>query len=1197
MFLMRLVGLIARRCSFKWGCVIISTMKKALWRIAILILSLLILILPDFGKAFPGSSNFSYLIQSHHLRVKIDPAKHLIQGEDRLTVLIKGKNSRVLSFLLHPALRIISVTNVKTRKALHWSEAPLSSFARKIDVSLDEAGKSVSLSVSYEGSIYDPIAKEKALQFVRGDQTSGIIGPEGVYLSRSSHWYPDWPDSMATFDLEATIPDPFRVVSQGELVSDKVDKGLRKTRWVYDLPTEGLTLVAGRYSVGTRIADGVKISTYFFPEDDRFSEIFLNAAEEYLKIYSGLLGRYPFKKFDIVQNFFSSGYGIPTFTLLAPETIRQGKEFLKPGALDHEIVHSWWGHYVSSKPEGGNWVEALTTYCTNYYYRELKIDEESARKYRQDALQKYAIQVPSSGDYPLRQFEEKRNELDGQIGYGKGSMVFHMLRQIVGKDLFFSTLRRFSKRYGGHQADWRDIEKIFEEASGKRLDRFFSQWLDRSGGPLLKLENVRYEVEPGGYRVLGEVVQEGDAYELQLPVVVESASGKKSLLLEISQKKSPISVEVPGPPLKLNLDPDSHLFRKLRAEEVIPCLNALLEDREKIFVLPDRRDEESRRIYAELATTAKEGKGGQILSLKEVTREKIVNSSLMLLGESWKDPLFSELFRGLTPPLRFEEGAVWVDGKKVSEGDESLLFTYPHPLRPGKWVTIYFGSSPAGLARARFIFFYGWDSYVLFKGGRPLKRETLQTSHPYVSHDLLPQSHLHRIEPQRLKGHVSDLASPQMAGRFPGTPGYRKAQEYLINHIEGMGIVPIFQPFTIAVRDIEKANLVVKTSEDDKPLRAIPLCFSKEGDWKGPVLFVDDEEIEKMESLSGKGAMLYLKSSGIPADQSLFRRIKELQLKEAEAIVFFIEQADLDRLTSYIIYPSYIPPKLRDRLETREKEGYFFHPLMEAAKEEARRQPLESEIKIPVLLVPILQAERGWVKELINRRDVSAEMAISFKEDRFKDLNIGGIIPGQDPEKKKEFLVLGAHYDHLGKDEKRGGYYSGADDNASGVSALLEIVRSLAEKKTEFRRSLVFIFFGGEEWGAWGSGQFVRNPFVPLSQIKAMFSIDSIGGRTNEREVFFVGNSFYPDLARRSRKFLQQVQLKEGRDIDRFAFAFGSDHYPFHQMGIPSLNYFASDYRTLHTFQDQPEAVDFEKLTDVTKLIYLTAYEFLTEPF
>ena len=246
--------------------------------------------------------------------------------------------------------------------------------------------------------------------------------------------------------------------------------------------------------------DGIKISTYFFPEDDRFSEIFLNAAEEYLKIYSDLLGPYPYRKFDIVQNFFSSGYGFPTFTLLAPEAIRQGKEFLRPGALDHEIVHSWWGHYVSGKPGTGNWVEALTTYCTNYYYKELKIGEEAARKHRQDVMQKYAIQVASSRKtIPFGNLKAKRRSWTVRLATEKAPWSFTCSGRSSERDLFFATLREFAKRYGGKQASWEDIKKIFEEASGKRLDQFFSQWLDRPGGPQLKLENVGV---PGGIKGL-----------------------------------------------------------------------------------------------------------------------------------------------------------------------------------------------------------------------------------------------------------------------------------------------------------------------------------------------------------------------------------------------------------------------------------------------------------------------------------------------------------------------------------------------------------------------------------------------------------------------------------------------------------------------------------------------------------------------
>ena len=105
-----------------------------------------------------------------------------------------------------------------------------------------------------------------------------------------------------------------------------------------------------------------------------------------------------------------------------------------------------------------------------------------------------------------------------------------------------------------------------------------------------------------------------------------------------------------------------------------------------------------------------------------MTEEKIRNSSLMLLGESWKNPIFSKLISNLPSPIRSKDGSFFVNGDRVDEEDESLLLTFPHPLHPGKWVTIYFGKSANALSRARYIFFYGWDSYILFKKGRPDER-------------------------------------------------------------------------------------------------------------------------------------------------------------------------------------------------------------------------------------------------------------------------------------------------------------------------------------------------------------------------------------------------------------------------------------------------------------------------------------------
>jgi hypothetical protein len=703
---------------------------------------------------------FDFTIQSHHLIVQIEPSRHLLKAEDRLEISTKGGRSPTLSLLLHPNLKIIRIVDQKTGAPLQWSEANFSAHARRLDISLQKVEEPLILSVSYEGPIYDPIVREKELQFVKGDKTSGLIGSEGVYLSSDAHWYPDKPDSMALFQIEAAIPDPFRIVTQGELASEKLKDSTWGSKWVNELPAQSLTLVAGKYFIRSRKLNGAKISTYFLNDDEGLSETFLNSAEEYLRIYSDLLGPFPFKKFDIVQNFFSSGYGIPTLTLLAPEVFRQGKEFLKPGALDHEIVHSWWGHYVSEKPGTGNWVEALTSYCTNYYYKELKIGKEAPRKYRQDVMQRYAIEVPPSKDYPLRRFEGKETQLDAQIGYGKGSMVFHMLRRIVGKDVFFATLRQFAMQYGGKQASWEDIRKVFEEATDKRLNNFFSQWLDRPGGPQLKLENVRVQTATAsnGFVVSGEAVQEGDVYQLPVLLEVDDGQAKKRLILDVSKRKTSFSMEVSKMPSKLILDPDDHLFRRLYPEEIIPGLNALLEDPEKVIVISDQADEESRKIYLEMAKGIKERKGGEILSAKEVTEEKIGNGSVMLLGESWKSPVLSKLISHLPKPVEHKEGYFFVKGERVQEEDESLLLTVPRPLHPGRWVTLYFGRSAGALSRARYVFFYGWDSYVLFKNGKPKDRGSFPPGGSFASHNFLSKDDFDRKVPRK----------PRPSGRGPG---------------------------------------------------------------------------------------------------------------------------------------------------------------------------------------------------------------------------------------------------------------------------------------------------------------------------------------------------------------------------------------------------------------------------------------------
>jgi hypothetical protein len=500
------------------------------------------------------------------------------------------------------------------------------------------------------------------------------------------------------------------------------------------------------------------------------------------------------------------------------------------------------------------------------------------------------------------------------------------------------------------------------------------------------------------------------------------------------------------------------------------------------------------------------------------------------------------------------------------------------------------------LSRSRYLFFYGWDSYILFRNGRPKERGNLSPKTSFIFHDFISKDDFAKIERQKLKEHVSSLASPDIAGRFPGTPSYEKAQAYLIKQLEGMGMTPVVQPFSIAVRDIKESTLILKAPHREEKLKAIPFRFCKRGKWEGPFTRVDPTLVEEVDKLSGQGAIFFLGLTNDFRPEQFLRRVEELQGKGTRAILFFVQEEDLDHFAPYLTYPSYFPPKLEAKLLQRERSGAPVRRLIEAAKVATKAKEPDFSIQIPVLFVPYPRLEEDWVKTIIRQKDAFFEINLGFKETTVKDVNIGGMIEGSDPDKKKEFLLLGARHDHPGGEEKSGMIYSGADDPAPGVSALLEIGRSLTKRKTDLKRSALLLFFGGQEWGWQGSRDFLNQPFIPPRQMRAMFCLDLRGGTTGEKEVSLVGGSIRPSLAQISRKFLGPLGVKEMRNIDSSSFELWKIRHPFREKGIPTLDFLASDPRRMLASRDRPESVDFEKLGDLTRLIYLTAYEFLTEP-
>lgn len=202
--------------------------------------------------------------------------------------------------------------------------------------------------------------------------------------------------------------------------------------------------------------------------------------------------------------------------------------------------------------------------------------------------------------------------------------------------------------------------------------------------------------------------------------------------------------------------------------------------------------------------------------------------------------------------------------------------------------------------------------------------------------------------------------------------------------------------------------------------------------------------------------------------------------------------------------------------------------------------------------------------------------------------NVIGFIEGNDPELKNEFIVLGAHYDHLGmggpssKSDKEG-IHHGADDNASGTAALLEISEKIAANKHLLKRSVLFIAFGAEEQGLLGSSYFVEHPVIPLSRIKLMINMDMVGRLNTENHVYMGGAGTFPGGV----GLMQELGKPLGLTIFAHAGSVGgSDHVSFYKKNISVLGIHTGGHPQYHTPEDTIDLINFPGEKRVCDYIY-----------
>lgn len=494
-----------------------------------------------------------------------------------------------------------------------------------------------------------------------------------------------------------------------------------------------------------------------------------------------------------------------------------------------------------------------------------------------------------------------------------------------------------------------------------------------------------------------------------------------------------------------------------------------------------------------------------------------------------------------------------------------------------------------------------------------------------------PKPYAETIRPEDLKKLLDVLASAEMGGRETGEEGQRKAAAFISNQFKAEGLPTVgdrntFQQMVNLQNQswknlalvVEKQEFKNKTdfyvypaANPDQPLLEISeIVFVGYGiedakyndyakaDVEGKaVVFYDGEPVD------ANGKSLLTGTEGRTFWTADWRKKVQLAKKKGAVMAFIVD------------------PNMEENMKANRKllSTYGWRAMTNDSAEVAQKY-INSMFITPALASTLFGKKAGKMEEALadirqsgKSKPVKAKSDITVRLDKESKQLIGsnviGFIEGSDPELKKEYVFITAHYDHLGMSDSTRIFY-GADDNASGTSGVIEIARAFAEARKKGagpKRSVVCMLVSGEEKGLLGSRFYVDAPLYPLNQTVTDINIDMIGRvddahAGNPDYVYVIGSD---RLSRELHKLVEwnnhhytklALDYKYNDKNDPNHYYERSDHYNFAEKGIPVVFFFNGTHADYHKVTDTPDKINFEALAKRAQLAFYIAWDVANRP-
>lgn len=379
------------------------------------------------------------------------------------------------------------------------------------------------------------------------------------------HWLPtiDHPYDKATGEFVVTAPNHYQVVANGLLVEElDLPNGARRTHWKQSVPVASWlhTLGVARFTAHhAGVIEGVPLQTWVFPQDREAGlQLFEDASRRAMRFFASNIGPYPYEKLANIQaTGFTGGTEYASAIFYGEKNVASGR-----GPVVHEIAHQWFGDSVTERDWDDVWLsEGFAT-----YFALLFIEHDEGRDAFASELQRTRTTVlqleRKLPDTPVihRNLADMSKVLNNLV-YQKGGWMLHMLRQEVGNEHFWQAIREYYRRYRDSNASTADLRAVFEQVSGKPLDWFFTQWLNRPGAP--KLEGAwRYDAATQQVEMSLTQAQTGEPFRVNVDVSVATSAGAPPVIARVAMtgRRATATIAVSGAPVSVTLDPATTLL-------------------------------------------------------------------------------------------------------------------------------------------------------------------------------------------------------------------------------------------------------------------------------------------------------------------------------------------------------------------------------------------------------------------------------------------------------------------------------------------------------------------------------------------------------------------------------------------------------------------------------------------------------------